>query len=138
MSAVHFDSYSEARARLKDLIDAADRGRVATVHRDSSRVAVVDIARLRHFLAELIPVRAQAVSEAGGWSVFLPGYPIAADGTTFDDALADMVDALREYAEDWQDHLLDVANHREHWGLVQLISLSTDEELRDWLVGPAR
>jgi hypothetical protein len=49
-----------------------------------------------------------------------------------------MVDALREYAEDWQDHLLDAPNHRENWGLVQLISLSDDDQLREWLVGEAR
>jgi hypothetical protein len=44
---------------------------------------------------------------------------------------------LREYAHDWQDHLLNAANHRENWGLVQLISLSDDEQLREWLVGSA-
>ncbi|WP_431927398.1 hypothetical protein [Nonomuraea jabiensis] len=49
-----------------------------------------------------------------------------------------MVDALREYAEDWQDRLLDAPNHRENWGLVQLISLSDDDQLREWLVGKAR
>ena len=50
MSAVHFDSYTEARAHLKDLLDAAEQGRVATVRRDSATTAVVDVKRLRHFL----------------------------------------------------------------------------------------
>jgi predicted RNase H-like HicB family nuclease len=50
--------------------------------------------------------------EAGGWSVFIPGLPIAADGATFDEAINQMVDGLREYAADWQDHLLDIPNHR--------------------------
>ena len=49
-----------------------------------------------------------------------------------------MVDALREYAQDWQDHLLTAVNHRDNWGLVQLISLSDDEKLREWLVGSVR
>jgi hypothetical protein len=31
MSAVHYDSYTEARANLKDMLDAAERGRVATL-----------------------------------------------------------------------------------------------------------
>jgi hypothetical protein len=70
--------------------------------------------------------------------MFIPGLPIAADGATFDEAVTEMVDAVREYAQDWQDHLLNAANHRENWGLVQLISLSDDEQLRDWLAGPAR
>jgi predicted RNase H-like HicB family nuclease len=134
---VHFDSYTEARAHLKALLDAAEAGRVATVRRESATTAIVDVERLRHYLSVVSPSRAQVVSEAGGWSIFIPGVPIAADGATFDEAVTEMIDALREYAEDWQDHLLDAPNHRESWGLVQLISLSDDEQLRDWLVGKA-
>jgi predicted RNase H-like HicB family nuclease len=78
------------------------------------------------------------VPEAGGWSVFFPGLPIAADGATFDEAVAETVDALRDYADDWQERLLDSPNHRDNWGLVQLVSLSDDEQLRDWIVGAAR
>lgn len=137
MSSVHYDSYSEARAHLKDLLDAAERGRLATVRRDSATTAVVDVERLRHFLAALVPARTEVVPEADGWSVFLPGLPVAADGATFDEAVTEMIDALREYAEDWQDRLLDTPNHRAHWGLVQLIGLSDDEQLRHWLVGPS-
>lgn len=136
MSAVHYDSYSEARTHFKDLLDAAERGRLATVRRDTSTSAVVDVGRLRQFLAAVIPSRAQAVPEAGGWSVFVPGLPISADGATFDEAVVEMIDALREYAHDWQDRLLDAPNHRDHWGLVQMISLSDDDELRAWLLGP--
>lgn len=135
MSAVHYDSYTQARAHLKDLLDAAEQGCTATVRRESSTAAVVDAERLRHFLAAVRPVRAQAVAEAGGWSVFIPGLPIAAEGVTFDEAVLDMVDALREYAADWQERLKDAPNHWEHWGLVQLINLSSDEQLQSWLVG---
>ena len=46
-----------------------------------------------------------------------------------------MIDALREYATDWQDRLLDVVNHRDNWAVVALIGLSDDEQLREWLVG---
>lgn len=134
MSTAHYDNYTEARAHLKDLLDAAAAGRVATVRRDSAKAAVVDVARLCHFLASRIPSRAQVVPEAGGWSIFIPGLPIAADGPTFDDAVTEMIDALHEYSDDWQERLLDIPNHRENWGLVQLIELSTDEQLRDWLV----
>jgi len=138
MSSVHYDSYSEARAHLKDLLDAAERGKVATVRRDSASAAVLDAVRLRHFLATVVPSRAQVVAEAGGWSVFIPGLPVAADGPTFDAALDEMVQALREYAEDWQDRLLDAPNHRDNWGLVQMISLSDDDQLREWLAGSPR
>jgi hypothetical protein len=138
MSAVHYDSYTDARAHLKDLLDAAEKGRVATVRRESARTAVVDVERLRHFLALLVPLRAQVVPEAEGWSVFIPGLPVAVDGPNFDEAIMEMVDALREYADDWQERLLDAPNHRENWGLVQLVSLSDDEQLRAWIVGSAR
>jgi predicted RNase H-like HicB family nuclease len=135
MVAVHYDSYSEARAHLKDLLDAAERGRVATVRRDLASAIVVDVRRLRQLLVSVVPSQAQVVAEAGGWSVFIPGLPVAADGATFDEAISEMVQALREYAEDWQDHLLDAPNHQDNWGLINLISLSDDDQLRDWLVG---
>jgi predicted RNase H-like HicB family nuclease len=135
---VHYDSYTDARNKLKDLLDAAENGQVATVRRDAATVIVLDAERLRHFLASVVPSQAQVVQEAGGWSVFIPGLPIAADGETFEEAITEMADALREYAEDWQDHLLRAPNHRENWGLVQLISLSNDEQLREWLVGSGR
>jgi predicted RNase H-like HicB family nuclease len=138
MSIVHYDSYTDARAHLKDLLDAAEKGRVATVRRDSATTAVVDVERLRRILASLVPSRAEVVPEAGGWSVFIPGLPVAADGATFDEAVAEMADALREYADDWQDRLLGAPNHGDNWGLVQLISLSSDQQLRDWIVGAAR
>ena len=138
MSITHYDSYTDARAHLKDHLDAAERGRVATVRRDGGRTAVVDVERLRAVLSALIASRAQVVAEADGWAVFIPGIPVAADGATFEEAIFEMIDALREYAEDWQERLLDAPNHRNNWGLVQLISLSTDEQLRDWLVGPGR
>lgn len=138
MPQVHYDSYTEARNKLKNLLDAAENGQVATVRRDAAIAVVLDAERLRYFLASVVPSQAQVVQEAGGWSVFIPGLPVAADGETFEDAIAEMVDALREYAEDWQDHLLNAPNHHQNWGLVQLINLSSDEQLRDWLVGSAR
>ncbi|WP_112466623.1 prevent-host-death protein [Streptomyces triticisoli] len=138
MSAVHYESYTEARAHLKDLLDAADEGRVATVRRDQGRAAVVDVSRLLRYLALVCPSKARVVPEAGGWSVFIPGLPVAADGATFDEAIGEMADALREYAEDWQERLRTAPNHQDNWGLVQLIALSDDAELRDWIVGAPR
>lgn len=136
MPHTHYDSYTDARAHLKDLLDAAERGTVATVRRDAHLSAVVDGERLRYFLGAMNPSKAQVVAEAGGWSVFIPGLPLAADGATFDEAISEMIVVLREYAEDWQDHLLDAPNHANNWGLVQMISLSDDDQLREWLIGP--
>jgi len=135
MSAVHYETFTEARSHLRDLIDAALQGRVATMRRDNSRTALVDGERLRHFLASATPSGAHVLAEGGGWSVFIPGLPVAADGATFDEAITEMIDALREYAEDWQNRLQHAPNHRDNWGLVQLIGLSDDAQLAEWLVG---
>ena len=40
---------------------------------------------------------------------------------------------MREYAQDWVERLQYASNHAENWGLVQLVHLSTDEQLADWL-----
>lgn len=138
MPATHYDSYTDARSHFKDLLDAAGRGWVATVRRDAERTAIVDVERLRSTFAALFPSKAQVVSEAGGWSIFIPGLPVSADGATFEEAVTEMIEALREYAEDWHDRLLDVPNHRNNWVLVQLVSFSSDGQLRDWLVGSQR
>ncbi|GAA3284113.1 prevent-host-death protein [Dactylosporangium vinaceum] len=135
--AAHFDSYTSARAHFKELLDAARRGRVATVQRETGRAAVVDADRLRVSLMATLPAP-QAVAEDGGWSIMLPGVPIAADGTAFDEAVDELIMALREYADDWQERLLDAPNHRNNWALVQVVALSSDEQLRDWLTGSAR
>jgi predicted RNase H-like HicB family nuclease len=135
MTALHYDSYTEARTHLKELLDAAEQGRPATVRRDAATAMVVDANRLRRLLFDTYPSRAQVMAEAGGWSVFIPGLPVAADGASFDEAVTEMIDALREYADDWQDHLYNVPNHGDNWGLVHLIALSDDDQLRLWLTG---
>jgi predicted RNase H-like HicB family nuclease len=137
MAAVHYESYTEARKNLKDVLDHAENGQVVTVRRDSATAAVLDADRLRHFLASVVPPCVQVVAEAEGWSAFIPGLPVAAAAASFEAAVADVADALREYAEDWP-RLQNAPNHRENWGLVQLVALSDDDQLRDWITGSAQ
>lgn len=79
-----------------------------------------------------------ADKDAGGWALVLllekPGNVISAWGQTFDEDLGDLVDGLREYAEDWRDHLHAAPNHQQHKSLVQLIQVSSDSQLARWLV----
>jgi antitoxin (DNA-binding transcriptional repressor) of toxin-antitoxin stability system len=133
-SQVEYRSAREAREHFKDILDAADDGRPATVTRDARRVAAVDADRLVRFLARVRPSGAEAVAENDGWSLFIPGLPVAADGATLDEAVEEMIDALRDYAEEWADHLRLAPNHAENWGLVQIVALSSDQQLRDWLL----
>jgi prevent-host-death family protein len=138
MPALHYDSYSEARAHLKEVLDAAESGQLVTVRRDSRQAAVLDADRLQHFLATCVPSAAQVVAEGDGWSAFVPGLPVAADGATFEEAIDELATAMREYAQDWRDRLQHAPNHSESWGIVQLVGLSNDDQLRDWLKGSAR
>ncbi len=136
MSVVHYDSYTAAREHLKDVLDHAETGQIVTVRRESATAVVVDATTLRHFLASVVPPRAMVVAEADGWSAFIPGLPVAGAGATLDAAVADMADALREYAEDWY-RLKHAPNHSDYWGLVQLVALSNDDQLREWIIGSA-
>ncbi|MDN5797676.1 MAG: hypothetical protein L0H79_18285 [Intrasporangium sp.] len=133
-ATVNYGSAREAREHFKDLLDAADEGRPATVTRDTRRVAAVDADRLVHFLIRLHPFSAQAVPDGDGWSIVLPGVPVAADGATIEEAVDEMIDALREYAEAWTERLRLAPNHEDNWGLVQIVTLASDEQLRSWLL----
>ena len=133
-ASIEYGSVREAREHFKQLLDAADDGRPATVTRDSRRVAAVDADRLLYFLTRVHPAGVEAVAEAGGWSLYLPGTPIAADGATIDAAVDEMIDSMRDYAEAWSQRLRLAPNHADNWGLVQIIALSSDEQLRTWIL----
>lgn len=137
MSAFRYGSYIEFCAHTGGLLDAAVRSCVAVVRRDDEYAAVVDADRLRCALARCCPSNAEVVAENGGWSLFVPGMPVAADGATLDEAFSEAIEVLREYADDWPNRLRDASNHRENWGMVQLIELSDNEQLREWLSGTA-
>ena len=134
MTTRHFGSYTIARTNLRDLLDTAHTGRVTTVARDRERFAVVDADVLRVQLAGLRPSGAVVAAEGGGWSAVLPGLPVSGEGGDLDAALDDLIDALREYAADWNERLLDAPNHRGNWALVVLTELSDDAQLKGWLL----
>lgn len=96
---------------------------------------MVNTDRLRAFLVRNTPAKVQVVNEDGAWAMFIPGLPLAAEGRTLEEATLDLIDALRDYAEDWEDHLRTAPNHEENWALVQIVEASTDEQLAEWLTG---
>ena len=134
MTVRHFPSYSEARANLRGVLDAANTGVVTTLERDHTRFAVVDGELLRSQLSALRPAGAVVTAEGGGWSAFLPGLPVSGEGEDLDAAIDDLIDALRDYATDWNDRLHVAANHEANWAVAALVELSTDEQLRSWLL----
>ena len=131
--ATHFATLASARQHFKDLVDAAVDGRPATLQRSGDRVALVDAERLRVLLASFCPAAAEIVAEAGHWSAFIPGLPISGSGSTYSGAVDDVILALRDYAADWTERLRFAPNHASNWAVVQLLDLSTDEQLRAWL-----
>lgn len=131
----HFATLSEARSHMTDLTDAAVSGRPVSYARDGRQVAAVDAARLRDALSKLHPARTEVFEEDGGVGIAISELGLAVEGGTFTDAVTEMVIALREYAVDWDDHLLTAPNHVNNWGLVQIIALSTDEQLAAWVRG---
>jgi predicted RNase H-like HicB family nuclease len=135
MTSRHFASYTEARRQLRAVLDAASSGFVTTIDRDDERFLVVSAEQQRRDLAALLPSRASVVAEGGGWAVILPGLPVHGDGETLDEAIDDALSALREYAEDWNTRLLLAPNHAQNHVLVELVELSDDDQLREWLVG---
>lgn len=130
----HYASYTSARSKLRGVLDAARAGLVTTVSRDTERYVVLDAEVLRQQLLQLLPTTAVVVAEGGGWSAFLPGVPVHGDAETFDEAITDLMEALREYAHDWNGDLSGAPNHRRHGPLVELVELSSDSQLRDWLL----
>jgi PHD/YefM family antitoxin component YafN of YafNO toxin-antitoxin module len=136
MEVLDYRNYTEARKELRELLDAAESGRPVGVQRRSRRVAIVEadafLAALENSRSIPNPV---AVAEESGWTLLLPGLPIAVDAAEFDDAVDEFVLALREYAEDWIDRLHAVPNHAGNWALIQVAALSTDDQLKRWVTG---
>ena len=131
----HFHSFTAARANLRSVFDAAREGLVTTVVRENECFVVVNASDLRGDLSRLRPANALVSAEGGGWSAVLPGLPVAGEGDTFDEAIDDLIEALREYAEDWNARLYRAPNHRGHRAVVELVELSNDEQLREWILG---
>ena len=132
-TVMEYRSVREGREHFKEMLDSASAGVPTTVRRGDSLFAAVDADRMVGYLMAVRPAGVDAVAEDGGWSLFMPGLPIAADGATLDEATDEMVDALRDYAGAWADHLRHAPNHADNWGLVQIVALATDEQLRAWI-----
>ncbi|MCY3616885.1 MAG: prevent-host-death protein [Acidimicrobiaceae bacterium] len=129
-------SYTDTRSHLREVLDTAEAGLPIGIRRHDTLVSLVESGRLREILMDSRRLRRpEAVVEAGGWSVFLPGTPVAADGADLAEAVDEFVAALREYAEDWQARLRFAPNHQQHWPLVQLVSLASDADLAEWTRG---
>ena len=129
-------SYTDTRRRLREVLDTAEEGLPVGIRRHDKHVALIESSKLQEILVDSRRLRRpRAVAEADGWSVLLPGAPVAADGADLDEAVDEFVAALREYAQDWQTRLRFAPNHQHHWPLVQFVSLASDADIASWVRG---
>ncbi|WIB78460.1 hypothetical protein DEJ28_04980 [Curtobacterium sp. MCPF17_002] len=131
--AADYPTYSRAREHFKDMLDANATGRTVTVARDGAVSAMLPVDPLRRYFFRTVPPRVSVVREDGVVVALMAGRPFVSEGADVDEALDDLALSLREYAADWEDRLQHAPNHHDAWALVQLVKLSTDDELRDWL-----
>lgn len=75
-------------------------------------------------------------TEGGGWTLQLPGVPVHGEGEIFDDAVTNLIAALRQYAKDWNENLSEDPAHAENQATVKLVDRVTDDGLRTWLGEP--
>lgn len=89
---------------------------------------------LRHYLEVVVPSHAQVNLENSGlWSASLPGVPLWVEAPTYEAVIEAMISELREYAAEWREELFEAPNHRDNWGLVLLVEISSNQQLAEWL-----
>lgn len=129
----NYPTFTEARRSLKAILDTVEDGTMVTIQRGSRAAVVADRARFRELLLKAVPPTAKVVAERGAWVIMIPDTPLAAEGESLDAAIDDLIANLREYASEWDEHFASAPNHGGNWALVQLVNLSTNDGLRDWL-----
>jgi hypothetical protein len=122
------------RASWAATLNAAAERRPVVFHRGDQDFALLPASLLRDVLRRAVPAP-EVLAEDDGWTVLLPGHPVAADGMTLDDALRDFVVGLRDYADAWNERLHRAQNHQHAAALVHHIVVSDDDELLAWTRG---
>ncbi|TFD61301.1 prevent-host-death protein [Cryobacterium sp. Hh7] len=122
------------RTHLKEVLDASARGQTVTMQRGGLVSVVMSAELLRTHLFRVVSPRLRlSGDDSDRTTARMEGRPFVSEGIDADGALADLVLSLREYADAWEDRLGFASNHSGNWGLIQLITLSTDEQLVEWL-----
>ncbi|WP_116115761.1 prevent-host-death protein [Austwickia chelonae] len=134
MPSVEFATVTEARAGFKAMFEAAQNGGAGLVHRDGHRFALVDADRIADALHAALPITPEVYFEEDVVGLALPGAPFAAEGNDLEEAAEEMIEALREYAQDWEE-LRHAPNHAHLSLLVLFVVISTNEKLKAWLTG---
>lgn len=131
--AADYPTFAGTREHLKEVLDATAQGRTVTVGRGKEVSAVMPLDKVRDYFFRTLSPHTRIFREDERVVAIMDGRPFASEGQTVDEAVADLVDFLREYADEWDSHYRHATNHVQNWGLVQLVKFSTDAQLNDWL-----
>lgn len=121
----HF-GVAAARRMLAGLLDRVLSGNIAVIERRGGRsVVLVDAREHDRLLAEAFPFSPQVYFEDSGVSVWLPEVGVYGEGKNLDEAMDDLVVAVVDYVEAWQENSLNRApNHEARSGWVHRIQLA--------------
>lgn len=128
-----YSTITEARTHLKEAYDRASRGTAVRLGRDQDRLVLTNQDRLRRYFASTVSPRLRVGQDDGRWIASMDARPFVAEGADAESAIDELTTELREYAEDYEEHYSGASNHQNDWGLVQLVQLSTDAELAEWV-----
>ena len=131
------ETSTDVRQHWRTHLDRASEQLPVAFSRGDETFSLVSSSLLQGLLRRSVPAPV-VVAEDDGWSVFLDGYPIAADGADLDEALEDFVVALTDYVDAWVDRLHTVSNHQGAAPLALLVKSSSPDELREWARGSVR
>ncbi|MGH2681779.1 MAG: hypothetical protein ACRDIX_00925 [Actinomycetota bacterium] len=132
----HF-GVAAARQMLADLLDRVLSGNIAVIERRGEKgVALVDAREHDRLLARAFPFSPQVYFEEAGTSIWLPELAVFGQGSDLDEAMDDLVLAVIDYVEAWQEEELNRApNHEARSGWVHRIQLADrPEAIRQLLI----
>lgn len=124
-----------ARENFRQVLDSAQDAHPSTVIRNGHEFAVVDKTPLLHFLKESTRPTARVTVEDDAYVITLEGLPFASEANSLDEAISLLLEDLREYGQDWARVYQNAPNHVNNWGLVSVINMVNDTDLRAWIIG---
>ena len=118
---------TEARRQLPALLDRARDGEWQLIgRRGRSEAVLANAAELDELLGTMYRFHPEVDLAEQGVGVWLPELETHGVGPSLDEALADLVDVMLEYAADWVTGLRHSANHGPRHGYVRRIQLAGD------------
>ena len=118
---------TQARAQLPTLLEKVRHGKWQLIGRRGHVEAVVAAAaEVDALLAPAYSFSPQVFIEPDDVGIYLDEFDVHGVGATLAEAEEDLIDAVLEYVDDWEDHLFATPNHRQRAGYVRRLELAGD------------